>query len=109
MTDFYAMYLFLVLAVIFLALGFWVKKAWIFWLSGLAWVVVGIYCFSVAGAATYIRYFAAFSGVAGLFCFIYPLYLKPKVEEPEEEWDTFESDLKMVEEERTKIKKLRGY
>ena len=67
MTDFYAVYLFVVIAVVLLGMGLWFKKGWVTVLSSVGWLMTAFYCFGIATSATpYIRYFAVFCLAASI-------------------------------------------
>ena len=87
MTNFYAVYLFLVIAIILLGIGLWFKHAWLFWLSALGWIMTAFYCFSLTTTATpYIGYFGVFCLAATIAMIVAPMVInrKPKAPPPAE-------------------------
>ena len=67
MTNFYAVYLFIIIAIVLLAMGLYFKRGWLLLLGALCWVFSAFYCFATATATTqYIYFFGAFSLIAGL-------------------------------------------
>jgi membrane protein implicated in regulation of membrane protease activity len=88
MTNFYAMYLFLILAIVLLIVGLIFKHPWLFYLSAIGWLATGLYCVSIyTPAATYVAFFATFCFLAALAMIIAPTFInqKPKEEIAEED------------------------
>jgi membrane-bound ClpP family serine protease len=88
MTDFFAAYLLLILAVVFLIVALYFKHFWIFLLSGFSWIISGIY-FLVNSTGQNTTIF-----VLGIFCILVslPTFLaiwwtreKAEPESPEEQ------------------------
>lgn len=65
MTNFYAVYLFIIIAIVLLGLGLWFKRGWLFLLGALAWLFSSFYCFTTATATTQYIY------LFGVFCLIF--------------------------------------
>jgi hypothetical protein len=106
MTNFYAVYLFLIIALIMLGIGLYFKHAWLFWLSALGWVMTAFYCFSVTSAAMpYVGYFGVFCLIATIAMILAPLAInrKAKALPPPE---VSNSDQILANAER--VRKLRG-
>ena len=102
MTNFYAMYLFLVLAIVLLIVGLIFKHSWLFYLSAMGWLATGFYCVSIyTPAATYVAWFATFCFVATLITVIVPTFINKKPKEEIVEPDRY---IYMAE----KIEKMRG-
>ena len=77
MSNFYAVYLFLVIAIIMLGIGLYFKHAWLFWLSSLGWIMTAFYCFSLS-AMPYVVYFGAFCLIATVVTVMAPLAINRK-------------------------------
>ena len=86
MTNFYAMYLFLIIAIVLLVLGLIFKHSWLFWLSAIGWVTTGFYCISIATpAANFVGIFATFCFLTSIAVVIAPIVVnkKPEIIPPE--------------------------
>lgn len=67
MTNFYAVYLFTIIAIILLGLGLWFKRGWVMIMSSIGWLVTSVYCFNTATVAMpYVYYFAVFCLAASI-------------------------------------------
>jgi hypothetical protein len=87
MTNFYAVYLFIIIAIVLLGLGLWFKRGWLFLLGALCWVFASFYCFATATATTqYIYLFGVFCLAAALANIIasFTINRKPKPVPPPE-------------------------
>ena len=87
MTDFYAIYLFIILSLILFIVGLWFKKyAWIFWLAGIGWGMTGIYCMveGYGTSATYTVALGMFSLAFSIACWLAPMFIRNslRTEEP---------------------------
>lgn len=86
MTDFYAIYLFIFLAIVLLGLGLWSKYSWLFGLAALAWGITGIYSLVTGYAATpdrtYVIVFGLFALCACVACSLAPMIVNKKPESP---------------------------
>jgi membrane protein implicated in regulation of membrane protease activity len=83
MTNFYAMYLFLIISVVMLIVGLIFKHNWLFWLSGIGWLATGFYCASIATpTATYVGVFATFCFIMVVVSIVVPFginQVKPEI------------------------------
>jgi len=67
MTNFYAVYLFIIISIVFLGLGLWFKRGWLFILGSLGWLFSSFYCFTTATPTTqYIYLFGVFCLAAAI-------------------------------------------
>ena len=83
MTNFYAVYLFIIIAIVLLAMGLYFKRGWLLLLGALCWVFSAFYCFATATATTqYIYFFGAFSLIAGIAYVVASMNVNKKPKEP---------------------------
>jgi len=87
MTNFYAVYLFIIISIVFLGLGLWFKRGWLFVLGAMGWLFSSFYCFNQATATTqYIYLFGVFCLAAAIANIIASITInrKPKPVPPAE-------------------------
>ncbi len=84
MTDFYAIYFFIVLGIILFGIGLWFKYSWIFWLAGLGWGMTGIYCLveGYSHARSYVIVLGMFCLAFCMACYLAPMFIKKSLEKP---------------------------
>jgi membrane protein implicated in regulation of membrane protease activity len=82
MTDFYAVYLFIILGVVFLIAGFVFKHYILYVLSGLGWIMSAFYSFTISAAdgTAYVAVFGWFCLAAAIAMFFSPFYMGEKKE-----------------------------
>ena len=78
MTNFLASYFLLAIAIIILTLGLVFKLLWLYYVSGISWILTGIYYISVAGANQFVDYLGIFCVLAGVSSFFIPIMLRQK-------------------------------
>ena len=106
MTNFYAVYLFIIIAIVLLAMGLYFKRGWLLLLGALCWVFSAFYCFATATATTqYIYFFGAFSLIAGVAYVVASMNVNKKpVAPPPAEISNSDQILANAE----RVRKLRG-
>lgn len=106
MTNFYAVYLFIIISIVLLAMGLYFKRGWLLLLSALGWLFSSFYCFTTATATTqYIYLFGAFCLAFATVCVIMSMGVNKKPKEPPPA-EISHSDHLYNEVER--VRKLRG-
>jgi len=85
-TESYAAYLFIIISIIMMIMGFLFKEkgaAWLFWLASFGWVMGAFYSFSVQGSLTSLIHFLGFFCVLAAFgSGMMPLILRDKKTPP---------------------------
>jgi hypothetical protein len=83
-SNFYAAYMFIILAIVLLVIGFHFKVTWVFYISTASWGLAGLYFVLNSGANTYVQYLGLFLIVAGLGTAFSPMIVnKREIEELE--------------------------
>jgi hypothetical protein len=106
MTNFYAVYLFIIISIVFLGLGLYFKRGWLFILGSLGWLFSSFYCFTTATPTTqYIYLFGVFCLAAAIANIIASVTInrQPKAPPPAE---VSNSDQILANAER--VRNLRG-
>jgi hypothetical protein len=68
MTNFYAIYLFIVVDIVLLGFGLYFKRGWTILLSAVGWLFTAVYCIGtgVTNGDTYVTAFGGFSIIASI-------------------------------------------
>ena len=106
MTNFYAVYLFIIISIVLLAMGLYFKRGWLLLLAALGWVFSSFYCFTTATPTTqYIYLFGVFCLVFAIVCVIMSMGVNKKpVAPPPAEISNSDQILANAE----RVRKLRG-